>query len=84
MDADVSERFAAVEVRLTAVEVGAAKMESAIVELTKKVDSLTATQELQLQILQRLDAVAANPHFKVILAIVATVLASWAASKGFK
>ncbi len=61
-----------------------ARAEAAVVELTRKVDSLTVTQKTQLDILIRLDAVAANPHFKVILAIVATVLASWAASKGFK
>jgi len=53
-------------------------------ELTKKLDSLTASQKLQLEILQRLDLVAANPNVKIILAILATVLASWAASKGLK
>ncbi len=55
-----------------------------VTELTKKLDALTGTQKLQLEILQRLDLVAANPNVKIILAIVATVLASWAASKGLK
>ncbi len=91
MDQDVTDKFidhgariAALEVRATASELGAAKMESAMVELTKKVDSLTASQKLQLEILQRLDLVAANPNVKIILAILATVMASWAASKGLK
>ncbi len=67
----------------TAAVAAVVRAEAAVVELTRKVDSLTVTQKTQLDILIRLDAVAANPHFKVILAIVATVLASWAASKGF-
>jgi len=77
-------RTTALEVRSDSLEKGAAKTETAITVLTKKVDDLTASQKLQLEILQRLDAVAANPSVKIILAIGATVLASWAASKGLK
>jgi hypothetical protein len=86
-----SDRFTALETRVTSVEArtdtlekGAVKTDTALMNLTKKVDDLTASQKLQLEILQRLDAVAANPNVKIILAIVATVLASWAASKGLK
>lgn len=81
---DLETRVVSLEARVTAVEAGAVKMESAMVDLTKKVDSLTQSQKLQLEILQRLDAVAANPSVKIILAILATVMASWAASKGLK
>lgn len=47
-----------------------------------KLDSLTASQETQLAILSRLDKFAANPNIKIILAVLATALMSWAASKG--
>ncbi len=91
MEQDVTDRFTAVELRISGVEgrvtAGEAtdlRLETSVSELTKKLDALTATQKLQLEILQRLDLVAANPSVKIILAIVATVLASWAASKGLK
>ena len=53
-------------------------------ELAAKVDALTASQTLQLAILGRLDKVATNPHVKLILAVLATAMMSWAASKGLK
>jgi len=98
MDQDVSDKFtaaesrmaaldariAAAEVRVTAVETGAVKDREVVAGLVKDVAQLTADQKIQLEILKRLDAVAANPHFKIILAIVATALGSWAASKGLK
>lgn len=119
MEQDVSDRFVAVEARVSVLETGATRLENAtiahyaddaltkvvvgelvkkqdelakkqdltnesVTELTKKLDALTGTQKLQLEILQRLDLVAANPNVKIILAILATVLASWAASKGLK
>jgi hypothetical protein len=51
-------------------------------ELAAKLDALTSTQETQLAILSRLDKFAANPNIKIILAVLATALMSWAASKG--
>lgn len=57
---------------------------SAREELAAKVDSLTKTQDVQLAILSRLDKIAANPQVKIILAVGATALASWAASKGLR
>ena len=51
-------------------------------ELAAKLDALTTTQETQLAILGRLDKFAANPNIKIILAVLATALMSWAASKG--
>lgn len=53
-------------------------------ELAAKVDALTTTQATQLAILGRLDKVAANPHVKVILAVLAAAAVSWATSKGLK
>lgn len=51
-------------------------------ELAKKVDGLTATQDMQLAILSRLDRVASNPTVKVIAGMVATALLTWLASHG--
>ena len=82
MDRDVYATLEAHDVRITALESGQAKMESAMVELTKKVDDLTKSQTVQLEILHRLDQVASNPQVKVILTVLAAVLGSWAASKG--
>ncbi len=98
MDQDVSDKFvtaetrmaaldariAAAETRLTIVETEGVKDRTAITALAAKVDGLARDQKLQLEILTRLDAVAANPHIKLILAIVASVLGSWAAAKGLK
>ncbi len=77
-------RIAAAETRLTVVESEGVKDRTALTALTAKVDALTRDQKLQLEILTRLDGVASNPHFKVILAIVASILGSWAAAKGLK
>lgn len=51
-------------------------------ELAAKVDALTATQEVQLAILSRLDKVASNPTVKVIAGMIATALLTWLASHG--
>ncbi len=98
MEQDVTDRFVAVDARITTIEGKVSNMDAAtlahyaedakmavnVADLAKKIDALTSDQKLQLEILKRLDQVAANPNVKVILAILATVLASWAASKGFK
>lgn len=84
MDQDVAERFAANESRLASVEASQAKTDSAVTALTAKVDALSASQQVQLEILQRLDHVAANPLVKTVFAILAAAIASWAASKGLK
>jgi hypothetical protein len=47
-----------------------------------KVDRLTATQDIQLAILARLDKVASNPTVKVIAGMVATAILTWLASRG--
>ena len=52
--------------------------------LAKEVAELKDTNALQLAILGRLDKFAANPNIKIILAVLATALMSWAASKGLK
>ena len=52
--------------------------------LAAKVDALTASQELQLAILSRLDKVMSNSSVKVILGVLAMAAASWAATKGLK
>lgn len=83
-EASLEVRVVALEVRVGAVEVDASRDRAQVGNLAKKVDELTVTQQTQLEILKRLDAITSNPHFKVILAVVATALASWAASKGLK
>ncbi len=50
--------------------------------LATKVDRLTATQEIQLAILGRLDKVASNPTVKVLAGMIATALLTWLASHG--
>ena len=82
--AALDSRIATAEARLTIVEAEGAKDRTAISDLAKKVDDLTVSQKTQLEILQRLDAVAANPYVKVILSVLAMAAASWAASKGLK
>jgi hypothetical protein len=50
--------------------------------LATKVDDLSASQELQLAILGRLDKLAANPTVKVILFALGTIATGYLASKG--
>jgi len=49
-----------------------------------KVVDLSASNEVQLAILTRLDKVASNPHIKLILAVLGTAATTWLASKGLK
>ena len=82
MDQDVSDMFAAHDARITKVENGAVETKTAITDLAEKVTGLTLTQKTQLDILLRLDRVASNPHVKVIVMVLATVLGAWAANRG--
>lgn len=53
-----------------------------IASLAVKVDALTASQDLQLTILSRLDKVASNPLVKTMGAMLATAVITWLASHG--
>jgi septal ring factor EnvC (AmiA/AmiB activator) len=61
-----------------------AQERSAREELAKQVASLAESNQVQLAILTRLDRLAANPHVKIILAVLATAATTWLASKGLK
>jgi hypothetical protein len=61
-----------------------AEVECMLAPTAEKVDRLTATQDVQLAILARLDKVASNPTVKVIAGMVATAILTWlAAHSGF-
>jgi hypothetical protein len=69
---------------LTDVEQAAqlAQERTAREELALKVDSLHASQETQMAILGRLDAVARNPLVKTMAAMLATAAITWMAAHG--
>lgn len=59
------------------------KHEAVIADIVVKVDSLTKTQETQLAILTRLDAVAANPMVRRVAYAVGAAVLAYLASKGW-
>lgn len=51
-------------------------------EIATQVATLSKTNEVQLAILSRLDAITSNPLAKTLFAMIATAVMTWLASKG--